>query len=79
MSSYIVEFEVLKGVLLEIHFFLDLTLCDTVTQYYIKEDINPLSTCILDVFVLSPEAPVSFATSVCPHISAWSLCICLST
>ena len=73
-SSFAVEFEVLAGVLLGIHIFLDLTLCDTVTQYYVLEDTNPLSPCILDVFTLSPEAPVSFVTSICPHISAW-LCL----
>jgi len=71
MSSFAVKFEVLTVVLLGIHFFLDLTLCDTVTQYYIPEDMNPLSPCIIDVFALSPEAPVSFVTSICPHVSAW--------
>jgi len=71
MSSCAVEFEVLAGLLLGIHFFLDVTLCDTVTQYYIPEDMNPLSPCILDVFTLLPEPPVSFVMSVCPHASAW--------
>jgi hypothetical protein len=71
LSSYIVEFEVPTGVLLGIHFFLNLTLCDTETQYYIPEDMNPLSPCILDVFILLPEAAVSFVMSVCPHVSAW--------
>jgi hypothetical protein len=71
MSSFDVEFEILTGVLLGIHFFLDLTLCDTVTQYYVPEDMNPLSPCILDVFTLLSEAPVSFVASICPHISAW--------
>jgi len=73
MSSFAVEFEVLTGVLLGIHFFLDLTLCDRVTQYYTTEGMNPLSPCILYVFALLPEAPVSFVTSVCPHVSAWLL------
>jgi len=71
MSSFAVEFEVLTGVSLGIHFFLDLTLCDTVTQYYIPEDMNPLSPSIIDVYALSPEAPARFFTSICPHVSAW--------
>jgi len=74
MSSFTVEFEVLTGVLLGIHFFLDLTLCDTVTQYYVPEDKNPLSPCIIDVYPLLPETPASFVTSICPHVS-----VCLST
>jgi hypothetical protein len=50
MSSFAVEFEVLAAVSLGIYFFFNLTLCDTMTQYYISEDMNPLSPHTVKVF-----------------------------
>lgn len=71
MSYFTVEFGIPTGVLPGIYFFFDLTLCDRVTQYYTTEGMNALSPCILDVFALLPEAPVSFVTSIFLHVSAW--------